>query len=218
MTPAHDQLIENLSAQLRPVQRLAPPSLRAAVWIACVLALGAGLCALADISTLQHRLQMLPDLRWAALGAALTAVTAAIAAFQASVPGRSPWWLALPLPPVALWLGASGWGCLRPSLLDMHPTTPAEGLHCAAFIIGLSLPLSVLLFLLLRRAAPLHPGRVAAMAGLAAAAAAASLLVLFHPEDASAADLAMHAAAVGIVVVANEVWTRRLLHRAMNRL
>ena len=87
-------------------------------------------------------------------------------------------------------------------------------MHCVLFIVLVSVPLSALLIVLLRRAAPLRPRRVAALGGLAAAAAAASLLTLFHPEDVSFIDLVMHAAAVALVVVANEIWSGRFLRKA----
>jgi hypothetical protein len=56
--------------------------------------------------------------------------------------------------------------------------------------------------LMLRRGYSLAPSLTAAMAGLAAAAAAATLLNLFHPFDAAAADLLVHAIAVLLVVAA----------------
>jgi hypothetical protein len=70
------------------------------------------------------------------------------------------------------------------------------------FILGVSLPLSIVLVLMLRRTRPLRLGLVAGLGGLATAAAAASLLWMIHPYDASAADLAMHTLAVVLVVVA----------------
>jgi hypothetical protein len=73
---------------------------------------------------------------------------------------------------------------------------------CLLFIIGLSIPLSAALIVMLRRAYALAPPLTAAMAGLASAAAAATLLNFFHPFDATAADLAIHSVAVLIVVAA----------------
>ncbi len=84
-------------------------------------------------------------------------------------------------------------------------------MDCLAFILGLSVPLSGLLVLMLRRAATLQPGLTAAMAGLAAAAAAATLLALVHPFDASAVDLAVHVGAVLAVVAVNRALGGRLL-------
>ncbi len=209
-----DELIEQLAGELRPVRRLPSPVLRAALWLAVVLAVGLVLCRFADLSALLHRMVMVPDLRWATVGAVLTAIGAAVAAFQASVPGRSDGWVLLPLPSLVLWLAASSWGCMRPPpVAGMYPATMAQSMKCVVFILLFSIPLSALLVVLLRRAAPLRPRRVAALGGLAAAAGAASLLTLFHPEDVSVIDLAMHAAAVALVVVANEIWSGRFLHK-----
>jgi hypothetical protein len=77
-----------------------------------------------------------------------------------------------------------------------------ETRDCLVFIVGLSVPLSAALILMLRRACSLAPALTATMAGLASAAAAATLLNFFHPYDAAATDLAVHLAAVGFVVIA----------------
>lgn len=206
-----DRTIDHLAADLRPVRRLAPPALRALGWLAAVAALAGGLAAVEDLRGVAARLAMAPDLWLSAAGALLTAVLAALAAFQLSVPGAARAWALLPLPAVLLWLGASGWGCLRGDVLGQPAGTPAE---CLRFIVLLSVPLSVLLVGLLRRACPLRPGLVAALGGLAAAAAAAALLPLVHPHDPSALDLAAHMAAVGVVVLANRAMSGRVLAAA----
>jgi uncharacterized membrane protein len=65
-----------------------------------------------------------------------------------------------------------------------------------------SLPLAVSLIVLLRRARPLAPVRVAAMGALGVAAIAAFILQFFHPFDVTFMDLGIHAVAVAIVVAA----------------
>ena len=199
---SEDALIAALAADLRPVRRLRKPAWRALGWLGAVAALGVALSFVADMGAVRARLEIAPDLRWATIGAAVTAVCAALAAFQMSVPGRSVWWMALPVPAAALWLGASGLGCLRGwGLPGLEPETMGGAMGCATFIVLVSLPLSGLLLLMVRRACPLWPGRIAALGGLAAAAAAAALLTLFHPHDASAVDVVMHVLAVGVVVM-----------------
>ena len=134
-------------------------------------------------ASLQLRLGV-PDLRYAALGALLTSMAAAFAAFQSSVPGRSRTWALLPIPPLVVWLGVSGLGCLRAWLApasNLAETGEMRG--CFVFLMGVSLPLSILLVTMLRRACPLNPSLTAALGGLAVAAAAAALLVPFHPHD-----------------------------------
>ena len=73
------------------------------------------------------------------------------------------------------------------------------------------MPLSALLIVMLRRACPLQPGSTALIAGLAAAAAAATLLNFFHPFDAAATDLSVHAFVVALVILANRTFSGRLL-------
>lgn len=209
---AHEQLIAELCTELQPVRRLASPWVRALGWIAAVLGLGIAFASIANLEALWNRLMMAPDMWLAELGSALCAVLAAFAAFATSVPDRSPRWALLPLPAALLWVAASGAGCLRAWILPRaHAALAAAVMDemrlCLAFIVGISLPLSVLLVVMLRRACPLRPGLTAALGGLAAAAAAATLLSLFHPFDVTASDLFVHAVAVLIVVGANRVFS-----------
>jgi hypothetical protein len=206
----HEQLIAELCAELRPVRPLAPPWVRAMGWIAAVFGLGLALASIADMGAVWRRLLMAPDMWLAELGCALCAVLAAVAAFATSVPDRSPRWALLPVPAALLWIAASGAGCLRGWILPRAHTALTAAIMgemrlCLAFIVGISLPLSVLLVVMLRRACPLRPGLTAALGGLAAAAAAATLLSMFHPYDVTASDLVVHAVAVLTVVGANRV-------------
>lgn len=220
MTPGspnsgYDDLIRDLSADLVPVRRLRSPTIRALLWLAAVAALALVLGVFSDVTTMARRLTAAPDMAMAALGSASTTVLAAFAAFQLSVPGHSRAWALLPLPAAIVWVAASGAGCLRSWLIpDIHLATMNDEKGCLLFIVGLSIPLSALLIVMLRRAFPLDPGLIAALAGLASAAAAASLLLLFHPFDASATDLAVHAFAVSLVVGANRVFGGRSLEIA----
>jgi hypothetical protein len=199
----YDRLIGALTANLQPVRPLWSPALRALVWLALVVALAGGLAIFANLAAMAHRLEATPDMALAVFGSIATAVAAAFAAFELSLPDRSRAWALLPLPAFALWLGASGLGCLRAYVLPgTHVATMGETRDCLVFIIGLSVPLSAVLILMLRRAYSLAPALTATMAGLASAAAAATLLNFFHPYDAAATDLAVHLVAVGIVVVA----------------
>jgi hypothetical protein len=177
--------------------------LRALIWLALVVVLAAALAAFANLAAMWHRLMATPDMWLAVIGSAATAVAAAFAAFELSLPDRSRAWALLPLPAFALWFGASGLGCLRAYILPgTHVAAMGETRDCLVFIVGLSVPLSAVLIFMLRRAYTLAPGLTATMAGLASAAAAATLLNFFHPYDAAATDLAVHLVAVGIVVLA----------------
>ncbi|CAA2139492.1 NrsF family protein [Methylobacterium bullatum] len=213
----HERLVEELARSLAPIRPLSGPGWRAFAWISAVLGLGIVLLPLSDAAAMQARLGV-PDLRYAALGAILTSVAAAFAAFQSSVPGRSRAWALLPIPPLVLWLGVSGLGCLRAWLAPASNLAEAGEMRgCFVFLIGVSLPLSVLLVTMLRRACPLNPGLTAALGGLAVAAAAAALLVPFHPHDATATDLAVHLVAVLIVVGLNGLFGGRFLEGTTDR-
>jgi hypothetical protein len=208
----HDRLIGALTADLQPVRPLLSPPLRALAWLALVAALAAALAMFANLPAMWHRLTATPDIALAVLGSIATAATAALAAFELSLPDRSRAWALLPLPAFALWLSASGLGCLRAYVLSgTHVATMGETRDCLVFIVGLSVPLSAALILMLRRAYSLAPGLTATMAGLASAAAAATLLNFFHPYDAAATDLAVHLVAVGLVVVALRAFGSRAL-------
>lgn len=210
-----DGLVNDLSRDLTPVRRLPPPMLRALAWFAAVPALALLLMPLADLDAMRLRLAV-PDLSLAATGALATALSAALAAFQTSVPGRSALWALLPLPPALLWIGASSLGCLRAWIAPESNLADAEDMRgCLIFLVGVSLPLSVLLVWMLRRACPMRPNLTAALAGLAAAGAAAALLVPFHPHDATASDLIVHLVAVAGVIGLNGLAGGRLLDRGL---
>ena len=201
-----DQVIDQLGADLRPVRRLPPPMIRAAQWLAVVVVVAVCLAGFARLGAIEHRLTAVPDMWEATLGAALTAVLGAVATFQLSVPDRRSGWALLPLPGLALWIGASGLGCLRGWVIpEMHPATFKESQDCFSFIVGLSIPLSAMTILMIRRAFPLRPNLTAMTGGLSVAAASATLLTFFHPYDASAIDMLVHTCAVTVVIGANRV-------------
>lgn len=210
----HERLVEDLASRLEPVRPLPGAGLRAALWLGAALLLGLILAMRMDSDGFMGRMAV-PDLALAALGALLTAASAAFAAFATSVPGRSAAWALLPVPALALWVGASGFGCLRDwvvpgtDLPDMHEVT-----GCLGFLVCVSVPLSALIVLMLRRGCPLRPNLTAALGGLAAAAAAAVLLMPFHPHDTTAMDLAVHALVVTAVIALNGLAGGRLLGRA----
>ncbi len=199
---SHDKLIDTLATELRPVRRLAPPGMRAALWLALVAAVAAALAMVSDLGAVERRLAATPDMWLAVLGSTLTAIAAAVAAFELSVPDRRQTWALLAVPPFLLWVGASGLGCLRDWIVPgTHTASMHETGDCLVFILGLSIPLGAVMLLMLRRAFPLQADLTAITGGLAVAAAAATLLNFFHPFDAAATDLAVHALAIGIVIV-----------------
>ena len=208
---AQEHLIRDLATDLVPVRRLRSPTVRALGWLAVVAMLAVALAMFADVPALERRLSV-PDMWLAVTGSVLTAILAALAAFQLSLPDANRAWALLPLPAALLWVIASGLGCLRAWLVPgTHIAELNDARDCLIFIIGISIPLSVLMIVMLRRACSLQPGLTATIAGLATAAAAATLLNFFHPFDAAATDLAVHTCAVALVIVANWGFSGRLL-------
>ncbi len=212
VTNSYDRLIQALGADLTPVRRLAPPGVRTLIWLTIVGAIALALATVSDVGAMSRRLMAAPDMWLAAIGSLVTAVLAAVAAFQLSLPDRKPAWALLPLPAAVFWVAASGIGCLRSWLVpETHPASLGEAETCLAFILGISVPLSALLIVMLRQGCPLRPNLTLVIAGLACASAAATLLNFIHPYDATATDLTVHAFAVATVILANAIFGGRLL-------
>ena len=216
---SNDRLVQALGADLTAVRRLRSPGLRVLMWLAILGAMALALAMVSDVKAMMSRLMAAPDMWVAALASMLTAVLAAAAAFELSLPDRKAAWALLPLPALLLWISASGMGCLRAwSIAGASPMPPAHVEHCLIFILGISLPLSLLLIAMLRRGFSLQPNLTAVIGGLACASAAATLLNFVHPYDAAATDLAVHALAVTIVVLVNATLGGRVLMGNLNRL
>ncbi len=203
MTSDTDRLIERLAAEAEPVRRLRPPVLRAALWLAAVAAvLAAAILLFANLDVFARRAAD-PKLALELIFTLLTGILAIVAAFELSLPDRAAAWALLPLPSLALWIASSGYACWRHWIVyGPDGWAIGESADCFRFILGVSVPLAVSLVPLLRRAAPLAPVRVAAVGGLGVAAIAAFALQFFHPFDITIMDLAVHAAAVSVVVAA----------------
>ncbi len=201
-----DDIVARLAADLAPVRRLPAPPLRAAAWLGLVATMALGLAAFCDLPALGRRLTIAPDMWLAVLGSTATAVLAALAAFELSVPGRSARWALLPVPTLVLWTSASGLGCLRTWALPVgNSAAAAEAGHCLGHIVMMSIPLMAVMMVMVRRACPLRPNLTALVSGLAIAAASATLLNFDHPFDVTAGDLLAHLVAVLIVIGVNQL-------------
>jgi hypothetical protein len=207
--------IAALTRDLRPVRRLRPPAQRAALWLVCVAVVGAlgvsFLSTRASIDIFASRAAD-PKLALELAGTLATAILAGVSAFYLSLPDRPRRWILLPLPALGLWVGASGYSCWRHWLaFGPEGWQVGESAECFAWIVGGGAPLSLAMLLVLRRARPLAPVPVAAMAGLSVAATAAFLLQFFHPFDVTFLDLGLHAAGIVGVVLVAETAARRAL-------
>jgi hypothetical protein len=207
VTRSTESLIESLAGQAVAVRRLRPPALRAALWLTAVLAVSAvGVILFSDVPATLARADRL-DEKLAFLGALLTGATAVVAACHLALPDRSRLWALAPLPPLLLWLGSSGYGCLH---LWGRPSDGDSG-DCLVFILATGAPLAALLFWRLRRARPLDPRRVGAVGALGVAGLSAALLQFFHPFEVTWLDLSVHLLAIGVLIGASTLASRRAL-------
>jgi hypothetical protein len=193
------QLINLLAANAKPVRRLRPPLARTALWLLPVAAVFA-------LLTVGHGVR--PDLgqRLAQatfvvgiLASLATALLAAIASFMISLPDRSRMWALLPLPTLIIWVSTVSYGCLT-NWVDVGPAGPnyGEAARCFVTIVLTSLPLSVVMYMMLRHAALFRPTEVTLMASLAVAAVTATALSFFHDLDATVTILGWN---LGIAVI-----------------
>ena len=192
-----DDLIRALAQGLKPVRVLRSPKVRASGWLTAVfLILGLFVWFKADLPSFAARFSE-PRMGLQCAAILLTGISAVMAAFYLSVPGRSALWRYLPLPFLALWIGTSGLGCFKYGL-GLGPAGSRLGLssHCFVFIVMVSIPLMIFLYVVLRRSRPLEPLVVSVTAALGASALAAFTLQFFHPFDTTWVDLSVHMAAV----------------------
>jgi hypothetical protein len=199
-----DSLIQQLSTRAAPVRPLASPGLRTLQWTAASI-------AIIVFIALRHGLRpgllaalMIPPnaLEWG--GSVLTGLFAAYAAFQVSVPGRSPSWAWLPLPPLMLWLSGLGWGCLRDFSLLGHNALVMEAgsWECAEAITMISLPLGFMLLMMVRHAGVVRPAPTALLVALSSAAWSAAGVDLFHNGENTLMVLLWHFGAVVVLSLA----------------
>lgn len=196
-----EDLIADLSAQAIPVRRLRPP-----VWRTIGLVTLAG--AIVALSVAWHGLR--PDiaqkfseplyvLEW--IASLTTAFGAFLAAFHLSLPDRSPRWLAAALIPAALWLSVIGAGCLADfSAHGRHAFAWGTSLSCFRYITEMGIPLTLVVLVMIRHAAPIRPIQTTICAGLGAAALSATGLTLFHDLEASWLVLIWHGSALLVVL------------------
>jgi hypothetical protein len=119
-------------------------------------------------------------------GSLATGILAALASFRVSLPDRSRLWLVLPLPALALWVSAVGYGCLTDWVtIGPDGVRLGEAVRCFATLLLTSAPLSIAMLVMLRYAALLRAAEVSLTGGLAVAAMTSFALSLFHDLDAT---------------------------------
>jgi hypothetical protein len=127
-----------------------------------------------------------PRFAVAMFGSIATGILAALASFRVSLLDRSRLWLVLPLPALALWVSAVGYGCLTDWVtIGPDGVRLGEAVRCFATLLLTSAPLSIAMLVMLRYAALLRAAEVSLMGGLAVAAMTSFALSLFHDLDAT---------------------------------
>ncbi len=214
-----ERLIAALANDAAPVRPLRPPLLRAALWLAFAAAVAGALWV-------GHGPR--PDLRerlaetgyWLPLAATVLAgVLATIAAFMVALPDRSPRWMWLPVPALAVWLGSVGTGCLT-DWVRLDATNElrwGNTARCFLLILLASVPLSGVLLAMLRRTVPLRPHAATLAAGAAAGAMTSAIVQLMHRFDASALVLAWNFGTLALVLVIDAAVGRRAVRGAADR-
>lgn len=190
-------LIERLGRDAMPVSPLKSPWRRAAVWV--------GLSLLSIVALILFWPFMEPfslqlgDTRFLIEQAAAlaTGITAATAAFATTVPGYDRRMLALPLVPLAVWVGDIGQGCVR-DVLARGPGGWLVMAHwpCLTATIFVGIVPIAAMAVMLRRGAPLTPRLTTALGGLAAAGMANFGVRFVHGLDVSVVVLVWHVGAL----------------------
>lgn len=196
-----ERLIEQLAGRAAPVKPLASPLRRTALWL-----------LMATLTVTAIVVGHGPRAGWwqamAAPGAALewiasvlTGVLAAYAAFQISVPGRSPSWAWLPLPAALLWLAGLGLGCLSDFFEQGARAFAFQGhsFGCAWAITLTSVPLGAVLLWMVRHAGVVRPAPTAMLTALSAAALSAAAVSLIHEGENAWMVLLWHVGAVAVL-------------------
>ncbi|MEO7251413.1 MAG: NrsF family protein [Arenimonas sp.] len=191
-------LIDQLAGRAGAVRPLPSPMRRTVVWIAVALVLIA--IMVASIGLRPHLLTALLEpseaIGW--IGSVLTGIFAAYAAFQISVPGRSPSWAWLPALPVAFWLAGIGAGCLNDFAAQGAAAFAFETRsgECARAILMMSLPLTLAMVIMVRHAGAVRPAPTALLAALSAAALSSAGVSLIHAGENALMVLVWHFGAV----------------------
>ena len=210
MTSTAD-VIDSLVADAKAVRRLRPPALRALCWLmfaALILALVAAGHGVRPDLMLKLRE---PAFATSVVAALVTGALAALAAFIASVPGRSRRWLLLPAPALAVWISTIGYGCLTDWVsIGPEGMSIGEAARCFATLAITGIPMSLVLLIMLRYVARLSPAPVAMMGSLAVAAITAVALSLFHPIDATVLILFWNFGVAALLLTFSGLYGKRL--------
>jgi hypothetical protein len=208
MTRNTERLIHALSDNLEPVRPIRRPWLRTALWLAI---LSPYIAILLVVMAPRHNLSTrIWDTRFQIelVFAFATGITAVLAAFASVIPGPRRRLWAWPLIPLAGWLATIGEGCVRAGAAGM---TWEHDLTCFPFILVFGTTPAIVLWLMLRRGAPMTPRLSVALGALGAAGLGNFCVRLGHPEDVSLMLLVWHLGGVFLVTAMSSFAGRTLL-------
>jgi hypothetical protein len=207
MSKNTQELIDKLSKDLSPVRPLQHPAVRTATWVAVLLPY-VGLVIIVMGFLLKRPTAPL-DRQFVVeqLFALATGITAAMSAFISVIPGRSRSYLLWPVLPLAGWLGALGRSCLAAGPLNLT----SHNMWCFPFVIILGTAPAIVLWVMLRRGAPLTPQVTAGLAALAAAGVGNFCVRLIHQEDVTVMLLVWHVGGVFLLAALSSKAGRYLL-------
>jgi hypothetical protein len=196
-------LIDRLAGDAKPVKPLRAPLLRAAAFLVTVAAVMSALVAYSG-----HPAEMLAQLAHMPYtaeqtGALVGGIGAIIAAVMTAIPGRSPNWVYLPFPGIALWLASGSLECYAQVAGGTYEFTSLfASQDCFIFILGAGVPTAIAAYIFLRHTLSIGVARVLALAGLGAALLASTLLQLMHAHGTNPTDFLAHVAAVALLTLA----------------
>lgn len=180
-----EKLIQTLVETAQPVRPLPHPLARTAMWLAIAIPYMA--LVVYVMSPRSDLVSKMSETRYLIeqVAALATGIAAAIAAFAATIPGYSRKVLFLPVPPLAVWLGVLGQGCVSAWLqFGTNGLTLQPDWFCFPAIVLVGAIPAVAMVAMLRRGAPLMPCTTVVLGALAAAGLGNFGLRLFHPQDA----------------------------------
>ncbi len=197
-------LIRQLSERAAPVRPLAPPLLRTVGWLAFAMLVVAVVVAVSGLRDGLAATLASPAGALELAASLATGVAAAYAAFQVSVPGRSPRWGWLPVPFLLAWLGGLGLGCVADFARMGGAAFAFQGevRECALAIGLVSLPLALGMLLMVRHAGVVRPAVSAWLAMVSAAALASVGVSLVHEGESAWMVLVWHLGAVVLLSLA----------------
>jgi hypothetical protein len=210
-----EDLIVQLASSATPVRPLASPARRFVSWtIAATLVALIGMAIIGPRADLRTAIQS-PTFLVIAIVTFLTALLSGVAAFVLSVPGAeksaAQHWL--PIGAGVAWAGlligallGGGAPMSRLAAFPFHEACPCE-------ICGLAILPGILLFFMVRRAAPLRLGWSAVLAALASVAFAATATQFICPIDDPAHHLVAHFGPAVLMVALGGVFASRKLGR-----